>query len=329
MKYEELLQLPKVELHCHLDGSLSQEFLSQELGRNINLSELQAAWDCESLAEYLARFDIPLRCIQTEKALRGTGYDFLRTVAKENIKYVEVRFAPLSSVHDDLTTEKVIRAVLEGLEKGKQEFGVDYNVIVCAMRHQSEEQNLQMFRTAREFLGAGVCAADLAGDEASFPMSGFKDLFAQVKKMEMPFVIHAGECGDPQNIADAVDCGASRIGHGIAMGGRPEIQKLCRDAHVGIEMCPISNLQTKAVSGPECYPMREFLDAGLLVTVNTDNRTVSNTSVTTELQFIQEKYGIRDEEIFRLMENAVEASFADDRVKQRLYNCIREQGRSM
>lgn len=175
-----------------------------------------------------------------------------------------------------------------------------------------------MIRHAREFLGEGVCAADLAGDEAAYPMEGFLELFGEVKKMDMPFTIHAGECGSAKNIKEAVEVGASRIGHGIAMREDPEARCLCRERQIGIEMCPVSNLQTKAVPDRREYPMNLFLEERLLVTVNTDNRTVSGTTVTDELKFIQKNYGIKDEEIFRMMKNAVEVSFADDAVKGRL-----------
>ena len=166
-----------------------------------------------------------------------------------------------------------------------------------------------MIRIAREYLGNGVCAADLAGAEAIYPMSEFMELFGQAKKLGMPFTIHAGECGNVQNILDSIEAGALRIGHGIAMRGNSEVQKMIREKGIGVEMCPISNLQTKAVAGPEFYPIREFLDHGALVTVNTDNRTVSNTTMTKELQFIQEHYRITDEEIRLMMINAVDTAF--------------------
>lgn len=166
-----------------------------------------------------------------------------------------------------------------------------------------------MIRTAREYLGNGVCAADLAGAEAVYPMSEFMELFGQAKKIGMPFTIHAGECGNVQNILDSVEAGALRIGHGIAMRGNSEVQKMIREKGIGVEMCPISNLQTKAVESESQYPLREFLDNGIKVTINTDNRTVSNTTMTKELQFIQEHYGITDEEILMMMRNAVDTAF--------------------
>lgn len=319
MQIERIRELPKIELHCHLDGSLSQEFIQSRLQREVPLEELSVSDDCGSLTEYLEKFDLPLSCLKDEAGLEGAGYDVLRNMSQENVCYAEIRFAPLLSVTEHMNTQQVIAALLNGLERGKKDFGVAYHVIVCAMRHHSEEQNFEMIKTAREFLGAGVCAADLAGAEAQYPMSEFMELFCKTKKLGMPFTIHAGECGNAENIADAITAGAARIGHGIAMRGRPDVQKLVRDFKVGIEMCPISNLQTKAVNSTAEYPLREFLDAGILVTVNTDNRTVSNSSMTKELEFIQKTYGIQDDEMLLLMKNAVETAFADDAVKNELY----------
>ena len=297
MTTEELEKMPKIELHCHLDGSLSREFIERRLARSVSEEELSVSDDCSSLIEYLEKFDLPLECLQSEAGLTEAGYDVLKTMSRENIIYAEIRFAPLLSVTEEIGTRQVIQALLKGLEKGKKDFGVEYNVIVCAMRHHSMEQNYEMIKIASEFLGKGVCAADLAGAEAQYPMAEFMELFHKVRELGMPFTIHAGECGNPKNIEDALTAGAGRIGHGIAMKGEQGIQEIVKKYHIGIEMCPISNLQTKAVKSTEEYPIREFLNAGLLVTINTDNRTVSNTSMTKELGFIQETYGISDEEI--------------------------------
>lgn len=318
MKLEELMNLPKIEQHCHLDGSLSKAFAEERLGRRVLDSELQVSEGCASLNEYLDKFVLPCGLIEDLTGLSEAGYDFIRQMKQENVVYTEVRFAPLNPARESIRLDRVLESLLMGLDKGKQEFGVEYNVIVCAMRHHSEETNLGMFRAAREFLGAGVCAGDLAGAEALFPMCRFESLFREVKKLGMPFTIHAGECGNVQNIVDAVQAGAGRIGHGIAMRGNRRVQELCREKKIGIEMCPVSNLQTKAVDSPLEYPLREFLDAGLAVTVNTDNRTVSNTTLSGELEFVQKTYGITDGEILQMMRNAVDTLFAEDDVKNRL-----------
>ena len=325
MTTDELKRLPKIELHCHLDGSLGREFIESRLRRSVAPEELSVSLDCRSLAEYLEKFDLPCSCIKDEEGLEGAGYDVLRTMSQENVCYAEIRFAPLLSVTEEMDTRQVIAALLRGLERGKQDFGIEYNVITCAMRHHSEEENEQMIKAAREFLGKGVCAADLAGAEAIYPMSGFMNLFQKAKEIGMPFTLHAGECGNAQNIVDSVHAGAGRIGHGIAMRGKKEVKSLVRDAHVGVEMCPISNLQTKAVPGTAEYPLREFLDAGILVTINTDNRTVSDTSLTKELEFIQKTYGITDLEIKSMMKNAAQTAFVDEDTRQRLFEKLDDE----
>lgn len=316
---DNIIKLPKIELHCHLDGSLSREFVEKRLGRTVQEAELSVSDDCTSLAQYLEKFDLPGQCIQDEKGLEGAAYDVLKGMHRENVVYAEIRFAPLLSENESMSCEHVIEAALKGLDRGKKDFGVECGLIVCAMRHHSEEQNRRMLHTAREFLGAGVCAADLAGAEVPYPMSGFMELFKYAKQLGLPFTIHAGECGNAQNIIDAVEVGAARIGHGIAMRGHGELERQLSAKGIGIELCPISNLQTKAVASADEYPIREFLDAGLKVTINTDNRTVSNTTLSKELEFIERTYGIRDEELPLMMKNALDVAFADDAVKERIF----------
>ena len=154
-------------------------------------------------------------------------------------------------------------------------------------------------------------------------MNQFRELFREAKKLDYPYTIHAGECGNIQNIIDAVDAGAARVGHGIAMKGFQEVQKLCRDHHIGVEICPTSNLQTRAVSTLKEYPIREFLDNGVMVTVNTDNRTVSGTNLIQELSSLENAGVIAEPEMILLMEHALEAAFADDAVKQELYKMLK------
>lgn len=310
-----ILQLPKIDLHCHLDGSLSLGLVRSILNRDVQLHELQAADDCKSLAEYLQKFDLPLECFMTADGLRRGSYDFIEQVAAENVKYIEVRFAPQLCTKKGLNCSDVIENVLRGLEEGRQKFGVDYQVITCAMRHRPEENNYEMFCAAKEFYGKGVCALDLAGDEASFPAAQFASLFEKAKQLGMPFIMHAGECGSVENIITSVHMGAKRIGHGIAMRGHAEAKQLCKERGIGIEVCPISNQQTKAVPVGEVHPIREFLEDGLLVTLNTDNRTVSNTSITREIQHVQANFGVTDEDIMQMYKNAIEVSFADEAMK--------------
>lgn len=319
---ETILKMPKIDLHCHLDGSMTLESLRSLLGREVSLSEVQVQEKCQSLAEYLQKFDLPLECIQTAEGLKAASKGFLLDLQADHVQYVEVRFAPQLSTTQSLSCKKVMEAVLDGLEEAKSICGIEYQVIACMMSHHDEETNLQMLKACREFLGEGLCAIDLAGNEADFPRKKFSALFETAKKMDYPFTIHAGECGDVNNIVAAAEFGAKRIGHGIAMMGNSEVQKLLARKRIGVEMCPVSNYQTKALQPGQIYPIREFADSGILVTVNTDNRMVSNTSIVKEMQFLNEAFGITEEELTQYQLNAVETAFCDDAVKHRLWKAL-------
>lgn len=318
MNYERLLSLPKTELHCHLDGSLSLSCMSELLGRNVLLEEIQVADDCKDLAEYLSKFNLPLEGLQTRNGLVKGAIDFVKEVSKENIKYIEVRFAPMLSTNEHLSTRDVLEAVFDGLKIGENLYGVKTNVIASLMRHHTEDVNLEMVKIAREYLGGGLCAIDLAGNEAAFPMKMFTNVFLYANSLGIPYTVHAGECGSYQNVSDSISLGAKRIGHGIALNKNILALNYARSKNVGIEMCPISNLQTKAVKTLEEYPIKDFLRAGLLVTINTDNRTVSNTSLSKELAFVQDNFGVTDEEVFKILLNSINVSFASRETKEEL-----------
>lgn len=317
------LNRPKIDLHCHLDGSLALKSMSEILGREVCQEEIQVSDNCTSLAEYLQKFDLPISCIQTEMGLKKSAKDFLLGLQKDNVKYVEARFAPFFSCGEGLSYRQVMESVLEGLKEASEETGILYQVIACNMRHLDENINIRMMRECREFLGEGLCAIDLAGDEKSMPNAMFGNLFAEAKKLDYTYTIHAGECGSVQSILDAVDMGAKRIGHGIAMMGNTEVQKILASKRVGVEMCPISNYQTKALQPGDSYPIREFAKMGVLATINTDNRTVSNTSITKEMEFLNDRFGIMEEELYQYQMNAVDAAFCDDAMKHEIWKILK------
>lgn len=190
------------------------------------------------------------------------------------------------------------------------------------MRHHSRVQNEAALDGAFAFFGKGVCALDLAGDEAAFPTKNFRWLFEKAREAGLPFTIHSGECGSVENVREALRLGAARIGHGIALARDEELMRQYKERHIGIELCPTSNLQTKAACA-QTYPLKAFLNFGLCVSVNTDNRTVSKTSMTGELETVYRWY--QDEQmILRLLKNAVEMSFAPESVKCRIRTKIRD-----
>lgn len=314
--------MPKIDLHCHLDGSLSVAFVKNTLGLQKDSKELEqelrAPDICSGLAEYLERFELPIRCLMTPADIRDSVYDVIQHASEENIKYIELRFAPACSVNDTQSYTDIYEAAIEGTRKAQMDFGVYASIIACAMRHHSEGTNLAVLKSAREYLGCGVCALDLAGDEAAFPNELFANLFAEANRLDMPFTIHSGECHSVENVRLALSFGAKRVGHGIALINDKALMTECKKAHLGLELCPTSNYQTQAVTAGDAYPLKHFLDAGLLATINTDNRTVSNTTITKELYKIYDEFCITEDEIRQLYKNSVDISFADESIKHQL-----------
>ncbi|MBR7044513.1 MAG: adenosine deaminase [Lachnospiraceae bacterium] len=318
--------MPKIDLHCHLDGSLplpTAKRILKDLGEEWDeerlFEEMGVPDDCPSLAAYLACFDLPIRCLQTADALEMCARDMAVKAAEENTVYLEARFAPSTQLLGGLSVREAIEAVDRGLKRAERETGIMTGIIVCAMRHLPEETNLAMFRQAREMLGAGVSACDLAGDEASFPMHGFRTLFEEAVRLGLPFTVHAGECGSRANIREAIDLGALRIGHGTAASGDPALLELAADRGVGFEQCPTSNVQTKILPGFAGSPVREFMQAGVPVSIGTDNRTVSRVDLTEEFSKLSAFAGLTREEAEKIYFDSMSMAFAGDGVKERLF----------
>lgn len=321
--------MPKIELHCHLDGSMNLD-VTAELLKGIGesytpeelLDKLQAPEDCPSLADYLTRFDLPIRLIQTEEGLRKAAKAVAMDAAKENVKYIEVRFAPIFSTNEGLSIVKVIDAVNTGLKQAEAEADIHTGIIVCGMRHLDNETNIRVLKESMELYGAGVVACDLAGDEKAFPTKNFIPYFEEAKKLGIPYTIHSGECGSTENVRLALDLGAKRLGHGIAMGRDLDLMRDCARLGVGVELCPTSNLQTKAVTSFADYPLRSFMAAGIPISINTDNRVVSGTTNTREFERVVEHFALTDEELKRIYTDSVHMSFATDDIKQKLLSHI-------
>ena len=322
--------LPKVELHCHLDGSVSPEALAgiiREGGETPPGDEaefrrlLQAPIPCGSLLEYLRPFPFVLRYLQKPGALEAAAYDVLSQAAKENVVYMELRFAPMLHGEQGLGCGEVVAAVLNGVRRAEKDFGIAAGLILCLMRGQPDESNRLVVDTARSFFGKGVAAVDLAGDEAGFPPQNYRQLFAYAAADAIPITIHAGENGPAGYVADAIGMGAARVGHGIALKDAPDLRALCIRRKVALEICPSSNLQTKAAASLSDYPFRLLVDEGVPFSVNTDNRTVSGTTLTNEfllLQALGMDYALMEKLTFAALEQSFLPDDAKPPLRQRI-----------
>lgn len=321
-----------IDLHCHLDGSITIETL-RALAQNAGivlpnnhkelLSLVEAPAKCQSLIEYLTKFDLPVSCLQIKENLFKASKDLIVQASKDRVVYIEIRFAPLLHVQKGLSVEDILDSVIEGTKAGVSQVKgtghfIEVGVIVCGMRHELPENNVQMVKKAAAFYGKGLCGVDIAGDEVNYPPEVQKPMFDLAKDLNIPITIHAGECGNASNVIKAIKLGAKRIGHGIALANNMEALNKCKEAGVTLEMCPTSNLQTKAVKKTKDYPFRLFMDAGLKVTVNTDNRIVSQTTMEKEMTWLSKNCGMTVEEQRQIYLNSVYGAFTSQEIKDHL-----------
>lgn len=337
---EILKEIPKIELHCHLDGSVRPETMYELLakdGEDLGVKDIKEFEDlvmvkdeCKSLKEYLEKFGFPLRVMQNQENIERITYELLEDLSKQNVKYVEIRFAPFLHMEKGLSFDEVVENVLKGMERAKDDFNILSNAILICMRHESVENSLKVVEYGEKYLGKGVVAVDLAGNEHDFPPELHKEAFELAYNKGYNITIHGGETGIVENIPKSIELlHAKRIGHGIAAIKDDKVIDLLKEKNIFLEMCPISNLQTKAVDSIEHYPIREYLNRGIGITINTDNTTVSNTSLYKEYELLMDKLDFSIEEILKLIDNSVEAAFISEKEKQSLRNIIKEESKDL
>jgi adenosine deaminase len=325
--FEVFKALPKTDLHVHLDGSLRLETIL-ELAKQqkvelpaTDVEGLRAAIGCGnnfgSLVEYLRGFDITLRVMQNEAALERIAFELAEDAHRENVRYMEVRYAPMLHTQRGLKLTKVVEAVLDGLRRARETYGIKANVIICGIRNISAESSYQMAEFAVAYKGRGVVGFDLAGAEADFPAKHHRAAFQLVRDNNINCTIHAGEAYGPESIAQAIHvCGAHRIGHGCRLREDGDLLHYLNDHRVPLECCPSSNVQTGAVKDLASHPIKLYFDLGLRVTVNTDNRLITDTSVSKELYLVHTKMGVPFGDIKSMILAGFKSSFQPFHEKQ-------------
>lgn len=328
-----LKELAKAELHCHLDGSLSLPAI-RKLANMADIilpssdKELRkyviAPAQTESLVDYLKTFEFIRPLLQTKEALRFAAYDVARQAALENVIYIEIRFAPELSMDKGLTASDTVLAVLEGLADAQKEFNIVARALVCGMRQSSHKTTKDIIKHIVDLAPKGLVGFDFAGDEFSYPTDSLVDLIQEVKRSGYPMTLHAGECGCAKHIADSLNLGIKRMGHVTALTGQRDLIKRFVEEDAVAEMCLTSNLQTKAASSIQSFPYQELYDAGGKITINTDNRTVSDTNLTKEYSLFVTYFGTKIEDFLVFNQNAVKASFTNDSEKDTLLHKLQE-----
>jgi adenosine deaminase len=329
---EELVRgLPKALLHDHLDGGLRPSTVI-ELARShtVKLPETDpvrlAKWFHEganrgSLREYLKGFKVTTDVMQTEEALTRVAFEMMEDMKKDGVVYVETRFAPLFHTRRGLSHNQVIESVLRGLRDGERSFGVRFGLIVCAMRNMKPSLSMEMAECAVRYREQGVVGFDLAGDELGYPPKDHIKAFHFIQRNNFNITIHAGEAFGKESIWQALQyCGTHRIGHGIhlkddVMTDGHEIFEMgylsqyVRDKRIPVELCLSSNLHTGAVLDLKYHPFPIFFKNGFRVTLNTDNRLMSNTTLTGEIMAAVKYFGLGLKDIEKLAINAMKSAF--------------------
>lgn len=327
MQQEIVHQLPKVELHCHLDGSVPMETLKKLAAKQpfdmALLDQVVAPAKCHDLEDYLKSFDITLQLMQTYDQLEESAFATAKAAAVENVRYLELRFAPMLHTEAGMTIPEIIAAVSKGTQRAMQQYDIRVNLLICGMRQYSNEDNMAMLSQVMQTEESLVVGFDMAGPEPDKANDYIEPLTAFAQE-NLQMTLHSGECGCAHNVAQAIRLGAKRIGHGIAIQRDEQVQELCAETETVIELCPTSNIQTNAVESWEEYPLLDFINKGIKCCINTDNRTVSQTTLTREYMLLAEHLGINYATMKSLNLNGVTGAFTTPEVKAELSAIISE-----
>lgn len=332
---ELLRRLPKAELHCHLDGSVRPETLI-ELGREYrepmpaetadSLREYMRVDDARHLEDYLARFHVTLSVMQTAEALERIAYELAMDAARDGVRYIEVRYAPVLNTRKGLSLGEAVDAPLRGLVRAERDGGAMGRLIICALRHLTPDVSMELARLAVSYKSRGVVAFDLAGGELGHPAASHAAAFAYARENDLACTCHAGEGADASYVREAVHvCGAHRIGHATRLIEDDSLTQFVNDRRIALEICLTSNVQTRVVQSYEQHPLREYYDRGMNVVLNTDNRLMSGTTLTEEYQHAAKSLGFSFEELSEIALNGFASAFLPWEERERLMASVREE----
>lgn len=323
--------LPKVLLHDHLDGGLRASTvldLAREAGHEglpASDPEALAAWfhqaGAASLEQYLEAFRHTFGVMQTPEAMARVAYEAVADLAADGVVYAEIRFAPSLHLRRGMSRSDAMAGVLEGLARGEAEFGLPSRVIVAALRQDDDSD--EVVDAALDFVGRGVVGFDLAGPEAGFPASLHASALRAAIAGGLHVTIHAGEGAGVESIADALACGAERLGHGVRIvedldedGNPGRVAAEVLDRRIALEVCPTSNLDTKIYARPQDHPVGRLLRSGFMITLNTDNRLMSATSLSREFDLVVEHQGLSPRDLEAVTVAGIDAAFCDEATRE-------------
>jgi adenosine deaminase len=332
---ELLRRLPKAELHCHLDGSVRPETmldLGHEYGKPMPaqdadaLREYMTVKNARNLDEYLERFAITLSVMQTEAALERISYELAEDAARDGVRYLEVRYAPVLNVREGLSLEQAVEASLRGLARAEKAHRITARLIVCAIRNMAPSVSQELAELAVAYRHRGVVGFDLAGGEIGNPAKAHVKAFAYARSHDLACTCHAGEGDGADSVREAVHvCGAHRLGHATRLIEDTSLTDYCNDRRITLEICLTSNVQTRVTSSYSTHPFREYYNRGLNVVLNTDNRLMSGVTLTDEYAHAANSLDFTFAELSQVALNGFESCFLPYAERVALVEEVRQQ----
>ena len=327
-----------IDLHLHIDGSLNIRWMYERaLLRGIIPADLPFSKYYDSLiltgeegAALFDKFDVPLKVMQSKEDIHDACYTLVKEIAKDGLFYAELRFAPQLHTRNGLSQEEALIAALEGTHDAMRDFPIKVNILNAFMHagdsaKVNEKENLETLRLTEKYLGHGVAGLDLAGYENNCDLLEYAPLFEAAKEKNIPYTIHAGEMGNGANVLKAIEMGAWRIGHGIFAVQDPSYIQAILDHDLTLEVCPTSNLYFGFTYAT--HPIRELMDKGVKVTVNSDDMTFCLNDLHYEFSMLR-KVGFSEEELKQCTMNAVEVAFLDEKEKVELRQKVEDHYKS-
>ena len=319
----ELRSIPKVELHLHLDCSLSYRAVST-LAPTVTREEYDrdyiAPGRCANLADFLSRAPKGFRLMQSEDALRLVTEDVFQQLVEDGVIYAEIRFAPLLHTERGLAPDRVVTVVEQTVDRLSRETGMQAGIILCTLRHFSEAQSLRTAKLVKNFRGSRVAALDLAGDEAGFPLDEHIAAYQFAKEHGLFRTAHAGEGAGPESVWETLRrLEPQRIGHGTRSSEDPKLVEHLARERIHLELCPTANVQIiPSIGSMEAHPIDRLYRAGVSLNVNSDSRMLTPTTLTREYEALQRVFGWGGAELLRANLMGLDAAFTTDAVKAQM-----------
>jgi adenosine deaminase len=319
----ELRSLPKIELHLHLDCSLSYQAVSA-LAPSVTREEYErdyiAPARCANLADFLSRAPKGFRLMQTEDSLRLVTEDIFRQLIEDGVIYAEIRFAPLLHTEKGLSAERVVAAVEREVDRLIRETGMQAGLILCTLRHFTEMRSLQTAKLVEKFRGSRVVALDLAGDEAGFPLDAHVGAYRYAREHGLFRTAHAGEGLGPESVWETLRLlDPQRIGHGTRSVEDAKLVEHLRQKRIHLEICPSANVQIiPSIASMAEHPIDRLYRAGVSLNVNSDSRMLTPTTLTREHESLQRVFNWTEQDFLRANLMGLDAAFIENGVRQQL-----------